>query len=89
MRPKLLIDSRILFFFQIYIIYVGARVGFYSGNIMNLRDDMQALRPTIFTAVPRLLYRLYDATYERVSKSTFKQFLLKWAIKNKCQQVDK
>lgn len=39
---------------------VGAAVGFYSGDIKKLSDDMRALRPTVSPAVPRLLNRIYD-----------------------------
>ncbi|VDM28171.1 unnamed protein product [Hydatigera taeniaeformis] len=69
--------------------YVGARIGFYSGNIATVSEDLRALRPTIFTSVPRLLCRIYDNVYERICKSTFKQFVLKCALKEKCHKVDK
>lgn len=39
---------------------VGGSVGFYSGDIKNLADDMKALKPTVTPAVPRLLNRIYD-----------------------------
>lgn len=39
---------------------VGGSVGFYSGNIKTLPDDMKALKPTVMPAVPRLLNRIYD-----------------------------
>lgn len=39
---------------------VGGSVGFYSGDIKTLPDDMKALKPTVMPAVPRLLNRLYD-----------------------------
>lgn len=39
---------------------VGARVGFFQGDIRLLPDDMKTLQPTIFPVVPRLLNRVYD-----------------------------
>uniref|UniRef100_A0AAQ5Y2N9 Long-chain-fatty-acid--CoA ligase n=1 Tax=Amphiprion ocellaris TaxID=80972 RepID=A0AAQ5Y2N9_AMPOC len=43
------------------IVYgVGARVGFFQGDIRLLPDDMKTLQPTIFPVVPRLLNRVYD-----------------------------
>lgn len=39
---------------------VGGSVGFYSGDIKRLAEDMKALRPTVMPAVPRLLNRIYD-----------------------------
>nr|VZI37502.1 unnamed protein product [Spirometra erinaceieuropaei] len=76
-------------FVEAFIVYLGARIGYYSGNIMALREDMQALKPTVFTAVPRILYRIYDAANARVSKSKFKRYLLDLAIREKLKCLDK
>lgn len=46
---------------------VGGSVGFYSGDIKRLPEDMKALRPTVMPAVPRLLNRMYD----KVSSAAF------------------
>ncbi|KAI0223595.1 medium-chain fatty acid-CoA ligase faa2 [Massospora cicadina] len=35
-------------------------IGFYSGSILGLMDDIGELRPTIIAAVPRILHRIYD-----------------------------
>ncbi|KYM86229.1 Long-chain-fatty-acid--CoA ligase 5 [Atta colombica] len=42
---------------------MGGSVGFYSGDIKKLPEDMKALRPTVIPAVPRLLNRVYDKRY--------------------------
>jgi len=41
----------------------GARVGFYSGDVKKLIDDVKELKPTLFIAVPRILYRIYDKVW--------------------------
>ena len=38
----------------------GAKIGFYRGDVKLLIEDIQALQPTIFVSVPRLLNRVYD-----------------------------
>ena len=38
----------------------GGRIGFYRGDVKLLIEDIQALRPTAFVSVPRLLNRVYD-----------------------------
>ncbi len=38
----------------------GGRIGFYSGDITTLSNDIQELRPTLFVTVPRLLNKMYD-----------------------------
>uniref|UniRef100_A0AAQ5XBI7 Long-chain-fatty-acid--CoA ligase n=1 Tax=Amphiprion ocellaris TaxID=80972 RepID=A0AAQ5XBI7_AMPOC len=55
------------------IVYgVGARVGFFQGDIRLLPDDMKTLQPTIFPVVPRLLNRVYDRV--RISLFSFSRF---------------
>lgn len=38
---------------------LGGAVGYYSGDVRLLMDDIKELKPTIFPTVPRLLNRLY------------------------------
>lgn len=45
---------------------VGARAGFYSGDVRELMDDVAELRPTILVAVPRLLNRMRDKILGRI-----------------------
>lgn len=40
-------------------IKVGAAVGYFSGDINLLAEDMQTLKPTVMATVPRLLNRIY------------------------------
>lgn len=41
------------------ILILGGAIGYYSGDIRTLMDDIKDLKPTIFPTVPRLLNRLY------------------------------
>ena len=41
------------------IIQAGGRIGYFSGDVLQLLDDMQALKPTFMASVPRLLNRIY------------------------------
>jgi long-chain acyl-CoA synthetase len=38
----------------------AVRTGFFRGDISMLIEDIQALKPTVFVTVPRLLNRVYD-----------------------------
>ena len=38
----------------------GGAIGFYSGDVHFLTEDMKILRPTIVPAVPKFFNRLYD-----------------------------
>ncbi|KAJ1674635.1 medium-chain fatty acid-CoA ligase faa2 [Spiromyces aspiralis] len=45
---------------EFLITMIGARIGYYTGDVTRILDDMHALAPTFFTSVPRLLNRIYD-----------------------------
>ncbi|KAH0927809.1 hypothetical protein HID58_020065 [Brassica napus] len=54
---------------QILTVYFGVAVGFYQGDNMKLLDDLAALRPTVFSSVPRLYNRIYDGINNAVKSS--------------------
>lgn len=63
---------------------VGASIGYYSGNMSKLRDDLLILRPTLMSAVPRVLYKMADNIRKEVSTlSRFKKAIYRRAIKAK------
>jgi len=43
------------------LVNAGGCIGFYGGDVLKLKDDLQALRPTVFCSVPRLYSKFYDA----------------------------
>ncbi|XP_074647360.1 long-chain-fatty-acid--CoA ligase 5-like [Tubulanus polymorphus] len=67
----------------IIVLMVGARMGFFRGDVRKLIDDIQELKPTYFPTVPRLLNRLYDQVTSAVRGSYIKSSLLKIAISQK------
>ncbi len=50
--------------------YAGVSVGFYSGDVATLLDDVLTLQPTIFASVPRLWNRIYDKVLAGVKESS-------------------
>ncbi|EQC27329.1 hypothetical protein SDRG_14853 [Saprolegnia diclina VS20] len=49
---------------QASMIHAAGAIGFYQGDPLKILDDLQALRPTIFASVPRLLNRIYEKVME-------------------------
>ncbi|KAJ2501166.1 medium-chain fatty acid-CoA ligase faa2 [Coemansia sp. RSA 1694] len=47
-------------FCQIYVMSSGGKIGVFSGNMLNIVDDLQTLGPNLFASVPRLLNRIHD-----------------------------
>ena len=50
----------------------GCQVGFSSGDIRKLPEDLQSLKPHFFPTVPRLLNRIYD----KVNNEVYMQIIL-------------
>lgn len=68
---------------------VGARIGYYRGDIRTLAEDIKELRPTIVPLVPRVLNRVYDKVMAEANKSFTKRTLLNAAIAFKTREVQK
>ncbi|KAM9425795.1 long-chain-fatty-acid--CoA ligase 5 [Pholidichthys leucotaenia] len=71
---------------QTVVFSVGARVGFFQGDIRLLPDDMKTLQPTIFPVVPRLLNRVYDRIQSGAT-TPFQKWLLNFAVAHKYAEV--
>lgn len=66
---------------QALIICCGGRIGFYQGNIKLLLSDLTALKPTVFTGVPRVYARFQENILANVEKaSAVKKFVFRAAL---------
>lgn len=69
---------------QMTLICQGAAIGFYSGTIKNMIDDIQALKPTIICGVPRVFNKMYDAMMSKIEKlPSLTKFFVKKSIELK------
>lgn len=66
---------------------VGGSVGYFSGDIRRLSDDMKALKPTVTPAVPRILTRIYDKVQSEISSSFVKRMLFNMAMSAKENEI--
>jgi long-chain acyl-CoA synthetase len=53
--------------FEEVFIYHGSKIGFWRGDVKLLVDDIAALKPTVFCAVPRVLDRIYSGLTAKIS----------------------
>lgn len=72
---------------HVIVLMHGAQIGYSSGDIRKLPDDLKTLRPSIFPTVPRLLNRTYDKVFASVNGSWFKSRLLKIALTQKMKEI--
>ncbi|KAL1209146.1 Long chain acyl-CoA synthetase 3 [Cardamine amara subsp. amara] len=68
-------------------IYEAASIGFWRGDVKILIEDIAALKPTIFCAVPRVLERIYTGLQQKLSdggyiKKTLFNFAFNYKHKN-------
>ncbi|VDM76743.1 unnamed protein product [Strongylus vulgaris] len=57
------------------LLMYGCRIGYFSGSIPRLTEDMAALQPTAIMAVPRILNRIYGAIQAKVQGNFFKRMI--------------
>lgn len=68
----------------------GAKIGFFQGDILKLKDDLETLKPTIFVSVPRLFNRFYDGMMSKLQAVTgMKKSLADFAIKQKLAKLER
>ncbi|KAJ3432769.1 long-chain-fatty-acid--coa ligase [Anaeramoeba flamelloides] len=75
---------------HVWLIYHGARIGFYCGNVRLLVNDIAELQPTLMAGVPRVFSRIYDrvlATIEK--KGGISKWMFNKGFKSKSKKLTK
>ena len=66
----------------------GCRVGFFSGNVQKINEDLAVLRPTLFPSVPRLFNRMYGKIQDKLKEATgLKGSFAKRAVNSKLDSL--
>ncbi|KAA0200288.1 Long-chain-fatty-acid--CoA ligase [Fasciolopsis buskii] len=68
---------------------LGGRIGFLTGDITGLLNDMRDVQPNYLFTVPRVLSRLYTGVQQRVSSSQLMSKLLHFAIQSKLHDQER
>uniref|UniRef100_A0AC34QYD5 AMP-dependent synthetase/ligase domain-containing protein n=1 Tax=Panagrolaimus sp. JU765 TaxID=591449 RepID=A0AC34QYD5_9BILA len=66
---------------------VGGKVGFFSGDVQRLPDDLQALKPTLFPVVPRVLNKIHDKIMEQANKNPIRKVIFSAALAIKKREL--
>uniref|UniRef100_A0A0M3HUW1 long-chain-fatty-acid--CoA ligase n=1 Tax=Ascaris lumbricoides TaxID=6252 RepID=A0A0M3HUW1_ASCLU len=75
---------------ELFMIYVGGRVGVFGGDVRKLLDDMAVFRPTIVALVPRLLNRFHERILQEIAhQNPIKRLLFEIAVKSKLKTLSK
>lgn len=63
-----------------FILSVGGHIGYWQGDVKKVTDDVAALRPSIFAAVPRVLDRMKSGIEAKIKRQpSWKQGLFRTA----------
>lgn len=69
---------------EITMVAQGTAIGFSSGSVRNLMDDLAALKPTIVCGVPRIWNRVADTMRAKIAElPTPVRILVNYALKSK------
>lgn len=49
---------------------LGAKIGYYSGDVSQLTQDVAALKPSVFAGVPRVFQKIYDGINAELRKQS-------------------
>ncbi|KAF7728148.1 hypothetical protein EC973_006663 [Apophysomyces ossiformis] len=72
------------------LLYLGGEIGYYSGIVEQLVEDVQTLKPTIFCTVPRLLNRVYAAVAAKsIDASGIKGVIARKAVAAKLERLER
>jgi len=66
----------------------GARIGYWSGDVLTLLDDITAVKPTVFMGVPRVYQKFQDKILMQVNEANFiRRFLFNKAYESKLAAI--
>ncbi|KAL3163225.1 hypothetical protein ABBQ32_009626 [Trebouxia sp. C0010 RCD-2024] len=64
------------------LLYIGAKIGYWRGDIKGLVDDIGEMKPTLFIGVPRVFDRIYAGVYAKVNGGgAVKRFLFNYGYR--------
>eukprot|EP00484_Ammonia_sp_Unknown_P020908 CAMPEP_0197030740 /NCGR_PEP_ID=MMETSP1384-20130603/9906_1 /TAXON_ID=29189 /ORGANISM="Ammonia sp." /LENGTH=817 /DNA_ID=CAMNT_0042460143 /DNA_START=22 /DNA_END=2475 /DNA_ORIENTATION=+ len=73
---------------ELIILVKGARIGYWSGDVLTLLDDIVAAKPTIFMGVPRVYQKFQDKIMMGVNEANFvRRFLFNKAYESKIASI--
>ena len=74
---------------HVLVISQGGRIGFYSGDVLKLVEDIQILKPNLFASVPRLYNKIYDKIFaQTINAEGLKGALFRRAFSAKQEKLE-
>lgn len=75
---------------ELVVTFLGLRVGYFSGDLLTLQEDLQLFKPSVFIAVPRVFSRIREKIESGLrQKSAFVQWVARKAMQVKLDRYEK
>lgn len=76
-------------FSTLCLMYAGATIAIFGGDVKKLKDDLQIFKPTIFVSVPRLYNKFFDAIQLKINEvqGSLKGKLVNSAVETKLENL--
>jgi len=70
--------------------FFGKKLAYFQGDIKNLKDDFQIVKPATILGVPRIYQRIYDTVWQTINESPpVRRFLFKAAFNYKRRAISR
>ena len=77
------------FAIECFMTYLGAKIGYFQGDVRHLLNDFETLQPTLIPSVPRVLNKAYDRINGVACSKPIIGKLFKLGISSKLAEVEK
>ncbi|GIY26158.1 long-chain-fatty-acid--CoA ligase 1 [Caerostris extrusa] len=74
---------------EVYCLFHGSKLGFYSGNTETLMNDLAELKPAVLPLVPKLMNLIYAGVKKKIGQNSIRRYLLRLSIKQKEKTLQK
>ncbi|GFR13965.1 long-chain-fatty-acid--CoA ligase 1 [Trichonephila clavata] len=74
---------------EVYCLFHGCQLGFYSGSTDTLLNDIAELKPVVLPLVPKLMNVIYSEVQKKIGQNRLKRYLLHLSLHQKEKALQK
>ncbi|XP_055941481.1 long-chain-fatty-acid--CoA ligase 1-like isoform X2 [Argiope bruennichi] len=74
---------------EVFCLFHGCRLGFFSGSTDTLLSDIAELKPAVLPLVPKLMNLIYARVKKRIGLNSFRRYLLHLSLQQKEKSLQK
>ncbi|GFT34204.1 long-chain-fatty-acid--CoA ligase 1 [Nephila pilipes] len=74
---------------EVYCLFHGCQLGFYSGSTDTLLGDIAELKPVVLPLVPKLMNLIYSGVKKKIGQNRLRRYLLHLSLQQKERTLQK